>query len=81
MRVLSVEVIAEARVQAVQLVDQRAPLRLGRGRHLADQHGRDDGVFVLGVRAGQVAVAFLVAEQELALAAARELGDLLADVL
>ena len=53
---------AELLAQLLQLIQQRQPLRLVIRRHFANQHRRVDGVLIAHGRAGQVAVAFLEAE-------------------
>ena len=58
------------------------PLARVVGGHLADQHGADDGILVADIRPGEVAVAFLKAEDEAVdLTGGFETGDLVADPL
>ena len=53
-------------VESIQTIEQRAALRLVSLSHAGDERGGDDGVFVAGVVAVEIAVGFFVAEDEMA---------------
>ena len=73
---------AELLAQLLQLIQQRQPLRLVIRRHFANQHRRVDGILIAHGRAGQVAIAFLEAEDvALGVAFLFQQPNLLADEL